>query len=318
MTREPTTAERTQGANNDVAPPSWRPADTPILNALLEHVPGATDRRPWQPGLELSIRGQGGLVSADKRRYTIVGHGEYANHIGGCRTLAANRQGIRTTKELNTNIARADGTRDKDVRWGVDSLTVEGDAQITFGARLVMMSGIVNRQWNGGVMRLASMEGVICGGGFLRLIASPSATLSGLNSGDVYGGCARVSVVRSTLAVLQYRAAQTATWTSAVYNRTATFVVEPVVGTPSKNPASNTASKLARLGRTFEMARMLCPALDILVGVVTFFPLAIYAIYSLIAGVVNKPVAAPLSGPPRIRNRTVGVHSLAYQSVVVT
>ena len=310
-----TTAATAQGSNADAAAECWRPAGMPMLNALLEHVPGETDRRPWQPGMELNVHGQGGLVSKDRRRFTIIGHGEYANHVGGCRTLAANKQGIRTTKQLTTRITRGESATGRS-STGRDSLNVDGDAEVTFGGRLVMMSGILNRQWNGGVMRLASMEGVICGGGFLRLIASPSATISGLNTGDVYGGCARVAVVRSYLAVLQYRAAQTATWTSAIYNRTATFVVEPVVGSPSANPVSNTASKLARLGRTFAMARMLCPVLDILVGVVTFVPFGIYAIYKLISGVVKKPVAAPLTGPPRIRIQTTPVCVSSYQSMV--
>jgi len=144
------------------------------------------------------------------------------------------------------------------------------------------------------------------------------ATMSGLNTGDVYGGCARVAAVRSYLAVLQYRAAQTTTWTSAIYNRTATFVVEPVVGSPSANPVSNTASKLARLGRTFAMARMLCPVLDILVGVVTFVPFGLYAIYRLISSVVKKPVAVPLTGPPRVRIQTAPVRVSSYQSMVST
>ena len=314
---EITTASKAQDANTDIAPASWRPTGMPILNALLQHVPAATDRPPWRPGLALDLHAQGGLVGKDRRHYTIVGHGEYANHVGGSRTLAANNQGIRTTKELSTSIG-AEASTDQGAHRGRDSLTVEGDAEITFGARLVMMSGIVNRRWNGGVMRLASMEGVICGGGFLRLIASPSATLSGLNTGDVYGGCARVAVVRCYLAVLQYRAAQTAVWAMGTYNRIATFVVEPVVGTPSGNPASNAASKLARLGRTFEAARMVCPVLDILVGVVTIVPLAIHTLYRLISSAIKKPIAAPPSGPPRIRNQTAGVHSQAYQSVVST
>ena len=313
----PTTAAKAPGSNNGAAAERWRPTGTAMLNALLEHVPGETDRRPWQPGVELNVHGQGGLASRDRRRFTIIGHGEYANHVGGCRTLASNRQGIRTTKDLTTRIARGASATGRSTT-GRDSLRVDGDAEITFGGRLVMMSGTLNRQWHGGVMRLASMEGVICGGGFLRLIASPSATLSGLNTGDVYGGCARVAAIRSYLAVLQYRAAQTATWASAVYNRTATFVVEPVVGTPSANPATNTASKLARLGRTFEMARMLCPVLDILVGAATFVPFGLYAIYRLISGVVRKPVAAPLTGPPRIRNQTAAVRICSYQSMVTT
>lgn len=294
-----------------------RMAEMPILNSLLEDMGSAADRPLWRPGLGLDIRGLGGLVSRDRRHYTVVGHGEYANHVGGSRRLAANSQGIRTTKELRTSIG-GELAPDTGSNAGRDSLTVDGDAEITFGARLVMMSGIVNRQWNGGVMRLASMEGVICGGGFLRLIASPSATLSGLNTGDVYGGCARVSVVRSYLAVLQYRAAQTALWAMGSYNRTATFVVEPVVGTPSGNPATNTASKLARLGRAFEWARMVCPPLDILVGVGTLVPLGVHSLYKLISSAIKKPVAPPPSGPPRTRNQNVGVHAQAYQSVVST
>ena len=293
------------------------PADLPILNNLVEHMRSATDQPLWRPGLGLDMRSLGGLVSRDKRHYTVVGHGEYANHVGGSRTLAANSQGIRTTKELRTSIG-GDLAPDTGASRGRDSLTVDGDAEITFGARLVMMSGIVNRQWNGGVMRLASMEGVICGGGFLRLIASPSATLSGLNTGDVYGGCARVSAVRSYLAVLQYRAAQTALWAVGSYNRTATFVVEPVIGSPSDNPATNAASKLARLGRTLGKVRMICPPLDILIGVATLVPVGVYSIYKLISSAIKKPIAPPPSGPPRIRTQNTGVHAQAYQSVVST
>ena len=292
-------------------------ADTAIVNALLEHLRSETDPPLWRPGLGLDVRGLGGLVSGDRRYYTLVGAGEYANHVGGSRTLAANNQSIRTTRELRTHIGGAFAPNQSGSK-GRDSLTVDGDAEITFGARLVMMSGIVNRRWNGGVMRLASLEGVICGGGFLRLIASPSATLSGLNTGDVYGGCARVSVVRSYLAVLQYRAAQTARWVMGVYNRTATFVVEPVVGTPSANPQTNAASKLARLGRTFQWARMVCPPLDILVGVGTLVPFGVYSLYRLISSAIKKPIAAPPTGPPRIRNQNVGVRIEAYQSEVTT
>ena len=146
-----------------------------------------------------------------------------------------------------------------------------------------MLIGILNRQWNGGVMRLASMEGVICGGGFLRLIASPSATISGINSGDVYGGCARVAVVRSYLAVLQYRAAQTATWASAIYNRTATFVVEPVVGSPSATSSPTPRPKLP-VGRTPSRGAHALPVLGHPGRCRSrFVPFGIYAIYKLIS-----------------------------------
>lgn len=284
----------------------------------MQHVPSASDKRPWQAGHGLHIQGLGGLVSKERRHFTILGHGAYANHIGGCRTLVANSQTIRTTKELTTSIGRGDNAPAVDVPWGRDSLTVDGDAEITVGSRLVMMSGFVERNWNGGVMRLASMEGVICGGAFVRLIASPSATLSGLMSGDVYGGCARVAAVRTYLAVLHYRAAATAAWACGLYYRNATFTVEPVIGSPAAGgPVSALAAKLARLARMLEVARMLCPVLDILVGVVTFVPMGIYALYSLIAGIVKTPTPIPPAGPPRVRVRNSGLELESFLSMTV-
>lgn len=317
-TQQPAQDDATQGANGS-PPAPWRPEGTPILNALLDHVPSATDKRPWQAGHGLHIQGIGGLVSKERRRFTILGHGDYANQIGGCRTLVASSQTIETTKEITTSVGRGENAPDLDVPWGRDSLTVNGNADITVGSRLVMMSGIVNRNWNGGVMRLASMEGVICGGAFLRLIASPSVTLSDLMSGDVYGGCARVAAVRTYLAVVHYRAAATAAWASAVYMRHATFVVEPLVGSPSAGgPVGNIAAKLARLGRILSVARMICPPLDIFIGLVTFLPFGIYALYGLIAALIKKPNPIPPSGPPRVRNQTVGVNAQAFASMLVT
>ena len=289
-------------------PEAWRDKDKSILEALLRHVPRETGLRPWQPGHGLHIQGLGGVVSKERRHFTILGHGTYASHIGGCRTLVADRQTIRTTKDSSMSIGRSDDAPDVDAPWGRDSLTVDGDAEITFGSRLTLMSGFIERNWNGGVMRLASMEGVICGGAFLRLIASPSATLSGLMTGDIYGGCARTAAVRSYLAVLHYRAAQAAAWAVGVYSRNATFVVEPLIGSPSAGgPVSSIAEKLARLGKVLSVARMVCPPLDIFVGVLTAVPMGIYALFKLVAGVIKKPIPIPPAGPPRVRNRNRGL-----------
>ena len=144
-------------------PKPWRGKGQQILDALIEHVPHETERRPWQPGHALQIQGLGGMVSKERRHFTILGHGSYSNRIGGCRTLVADSLTTRTTRELTTSIGRGDDAPDVDVPWGTDSLTVDGDADITFGSRLILMSGFIDRNWNGGVMRLASMEGVICG-----------------------------------------------------------------------------------------------------------------------------------------------------------
>ena len=296
---------------------AWRAAGKPILNALMEHVPTATDRRPWVPGYELRIQGQGRLVSKEQRRYTIVGHGQYSNHIGGCRTLTAGTQSIRTTEHIKASIGRSDDAPDRDVSWGTDRLHVKGNADLHFGSRDVIMSGIVNRTWHGGVMRLASMEGMICGGAFLRLIAGPAMTPSGMMTGDVYGGAARVSAVRSYLAVLQYRAASSAAWAAGVYVRNATFVIEPVVGTPSANaPVAGLLAKLARLAKVLAVVRMLCPVIDILIGLFMLVPMGLAALAGLIAGIVKTPNPVPPSGPPRMRTQNIGLHQSAMASAM--
>ena len=297
---------------------SWRTADVPILDSLIEKVPASDEHRPWIAGHALQIRGFGGIVSKERSHYTILGNGEYANYVAGGRTLEAGEQTV-AADSVSTVIARRDGAgEDASVPWGRDSLTVLGDAEVTVGSRTVLMGGIIQRNWNGGVMRLASMEGIICGGGFLRLIAGPSATLSALSTGDVYGGCARVAVVRTYLAVLQYRAAAVAAWAVGVYLRSASFVIEPIIGMPSSGgPVSNTASKLARLGRALSAARMLCPPLDIFIGVATFVPLGIYGLYKLIAGIVKKPVPVPPAGPPKVRIRNVGMSQETFGMMTV-
>ena len=296
---------------------SWRTASAPILDSLIEKVPASVKQRPWVAGHALQIRGFGGLVSKERRRYTIVGNGEYTSYVAGSRTLVAGEQTV-AADTVSTIVAQQNGADEDGVPWGRDSLTVLGNADVTVGSRTVLMSGIVQRSWNGGVMRLASMEGIICGGAFLRLIAGPSATLSALCTGDVYGGCARVAVVRTYLAVLQYRAAAVAAWAVGIYLRSASFVIEPIIGIPtSGGPVSNTASKLARLGRVLSAARMLCPPLDIFIGVATFVPLGIYGLYKLISGIVKKPVPVPPAGPPRVRIRNVALSQETFGMMTV-
>ena len=300
----------------DASHASWRPAETPILDGLLEQVPEWSERPPWQPGYELHIHGQGGVVSKERRRYTIVGHGGYSNNVGGHRTLTTDYQNTICSKDRKIMIARPDHAPDLDVPWGRDELVVEGDASHTYHGRTLMMSGTVQRTWHGGVMRLASMEGVICGGAFVRVIASPSATLSALMSGDVYGGAARVSAVRTYLAVLHYRAAQAAAWAMGVYVRNASFVIEPIISSPSgQAPKGKIAQKLARLAKAAEVARMVCPVMDIAAGVATL-PLAVFGIVGLIRSIVRKPVPIPPAGPPRIRTRNVGMNMEQFSSIV--
>ena len=281
----------------------------------IPDAPPRTILPPWQRGYELNIHGHGGFVGKERRHYTIVGRSEYLNHVDGHRTLTAGSQEIRCAKNQTIAITPPKGDSHADGPWGRDKLTVKGKADYRLGSRILIMSGTVNRTWHGGVVRLSCMEGVICGGVFVRTIASPSATMSALMSGDVYGGCARVSVARTYLAVLQYRAAQAAVWAAGLYVRNATFVIEPLVSSPAAGtPKSALASKLARLARIANVVRMVCPLADILAGILTL-PLAVVGIVSLIAGIVRKPTPIPPSGPPRLRTRNVGVSAETFSMV---
>ena len=291
-------------------PHHWRPEGKTILEGLLEQVPKELARRPWRPGLELHIQGVGGFVGKERRHYTILGHGSYTNYIGGCRTLSVENQTLKTSKNLTVTIGGGDPkSMPDDIVPGRDVLTVKGDANLTFGGRTVMMSGVMRRDWRSGVMRLASMEGIICGGAFLRLIASPSVTLSALMTGDVYGGCARVSAVRTYLAVLQYRSARLVGKASLLYVRNASFVIEPVINVKTQEtPKSNLARKLARLSKVVEVARMVCPVLDILVGLVTLVPIGLIALVGLIQKARGKADPTTMTGPPRLRSLVAAYH----------
>jgi hypothetical protein len=188
-----------------------------------------------------------------------------------------------------------------------------------------MMSGTINRRWNKGVMRLASMEGVICAGAMTRVIAGPSATMSGLMTADIYGGIARAAVVRNYLAVLQYRAARTAAWAVGAYLRNATVVIEPLMGSPSGGaPVSNFGARMGRLGRiaskvrkgasaTAAAAAMVCPVVDIGLAILSL-PLVAVGIYALIKGFIVKPIPIPPTGPPRSRIRNVAMGSEMFTS----
>ena len=162
----------------------------------------------------------------------------------------------------------------------------------------------------------------------VRAIGGPSATLSGMSTGDVYGGIARASAVRSYLAVLQYRAAKDAAWAMGVYVRNATFVIEPLLSPPAGMvPKNNIARKMNRIQKTMtkvrkasaaiarsrvgragsavgEGARMVCPLADIIVGVASL-PFALFGIVQLIGSLagLGKPIPIPPVGPPRVRTR---------------
>lgn len=303
------------GLESDTPAAAWKDAHSSHLENLLR-VPsmhGSPDSPPWEPYYELEVRGFGGLVSKDRDRYTLVGHdGHFVNQIKGARTVTADYHSTRVRRHRTDTVS------------GRDRLVVEGDASYEFKSRTLMMSGSVTRDWRGGIMRLASMEGVICGGAMTRVIAGASGTVSGMMTGDVYGAIGRASGTRIYLAVLQYRAAQQAAWALGCWIRNTTFTIVPVVPpahTPT--PAGKAAGKMARLTKAarkaakatrkvVEGARMICPVVDILLGVLSL-PFAIIGVGMFIKMLVTRNKVPP-AGPPRVENRNVAMTLEVYAS----
>ena len=189
-----------------------------------------------------------------------------------------------------------------DVRFGRDKLDVAEDAVLKFRARTTLMSGTLTRRFLGGFIKAAPMEGVICGGALVRTIGGPSASLSPLSSGDVYGEAARVALARTRIGLLHYRATVGAAWSSVFYGRTADFVIEPLVSIRQTGPTSNVARKLARLSKMFGVVRMVCPLADIAAGVLGFVGGLGYGLFALIRNKVKgKPPPPATETVPRIR-----------------
>ena len=307
---------------------AWRQPGQTRLDALLDFVPRSErppDVTPWEPGHEIRIQSLGGIVSKERRRYTIVGHDEYHHRVAGHRNGIIHTSQKLTHSQNHTVMVGAQDVLDQigTADLGKDFLEVRGDARIEFHSRTTMMSGIISRRLENGVVRLASMEGVICGGLFARTIVGPSANMSPLCSGDVYGGVARAAVNRSMLAILLYRAAASAAWACGVYVRSANVVVEPLLSSPaSTGPRGLILAKLARLSAAANKVatplRAVVMPLDLLLGVVTFIPMLLMGLGMLAYNIIKSPIAIPPAGPPRVHNRNVGLDTSCFTSMLYT
>ena len=298
----------------------WRRPGQTRLEAMLDYATGegrVEGIDVWTRGLELYVQCQGGEVTRDRRRYTIAGKDGASFYVGGHRSATYRTAERRCQQGQALAVTRPDDTQGLDVTWGTDSLRVNGDARYEFHSRTVLMSGTVERTWNKGVVKMCSMEGVICGGAMTRVIAGPSATMSALSTADVYGGIARVSATRSMLALLHYRAAAKATWATVSYARIATFVIEPVVGAMAPLPAYGLlAAKLAKIGAAVAKIAAICPVVDILSGIFIGIPMAILGIGAMIAGIVRGSNIVPPLGPPKTRLCVYLTKNDAQSSVV--
>lgn len=275
-----------------------------------------SDRLPWRIGDQLEVMARGGLYNLERRRVMVAAESYASTVMGNRKSQVLGDHHGSVGPSMSTSVGPipvefvGEGQRDSlPAATGLDRLTVNGNAGMHFQERKTMMTGTINRVWTGAITRMASMEGILCAGGFARAHAAYSATLADMVTGDVYGGGVHAAAGRTHIAAMGYRSADAATWNMGIYVRATTFTIIPAVGTPSKTkPPSTMAAKAARI------ARGVLPFLDIGIGLVTLVPSLVMLIYALIA---RKP-GKPPSGPPRVLNRSAGVNKVTANTDLTT
>lgn len=330
---------------NNTIPMGWLPNKATMLDSLLDIVnstPIAEDTDqdgtspslvPWRDGHAIELSAFGGLESLENRTVSIALE-SYSNYIssnltqnisgnytstfdGAARyTFGAPEGGVGNTPSETGN---SDATVARPMAlYGDDTLTVKANSDIRFKNRSVIMVGQVQRTWLGGIARMASMEGIICGGFFTRAFLGPSLTIAAIGTGDIYGGALRVSGVRMNIAGMGYRSADLSNWAIGYYACLTNFHIIPAAGSPSANKplsAKDWAKKL-----TFGLLPFLEIFLGLLMLPVGIFMLIVNAFKALankIRGVPKKLPSGPV-GPPRLLNRTVGVTQQAAGNVLIT
>ena len=294
----------------------WQSRAEGLVTGAADKRPSGDERtHPWTPGLHMELRARGALVSRDREVHRSIGHGGYVNQVYGNRHVKSGFQHSVFNKDRTVVVQGMEGLGSDilpDVRFGRDKLDVAEDAVMEWKARTTLMSGTLTRRYLGGFIKAAPMEGVICGGALVRTIGGPSANLSLLCSGDVYGGAARVALSRTRIGLLHYRAAVGAAWSSVFYGRMADFVIEPLVSVRQTGPQSNVARKLGRLAKVFGVVRMVCPLADIAAGVIGLVGALGYGLFKLIRNKVKgKPPPPATETVPRLRTP---VHSAALET----
>ena len=327
----------------------WSPAEATMLSSLIAMADKDRDlyeddgsKVPWRVGHALKVAATGGLYDR-QRRHVMIAADRYSGYraknsavnvtedcnlqVDGNITMVV-RQNLPASASTSSSSASSSASGSSSssgsspldglegVAWGQHRLAVTGNATYRANDRTTLLSGLhtrYERVWNGSIMRIAGMEGVICAGFYLRTIMPISATISALVSGDVYGVSGRASLVRVNLAGMGYRSVEACAWAIGFYYRSTAFTIEPIIGTPTQHqPTKNILRKIGRL------MLALCPFLDLLAGLAAFF---IGGPYNLIKGGINKlrgKKKTPQAGPPRVRVRNVGVCSQGRNISMIT
>ncbi len=257
------------------------------------------DSPPWS-GNQLEFVGSGGIEVRERYRDTI-GAQHYLSAVGG--DIHARIGGDCSVDVEHDHLLSIDENHGGLWRNRGDNLHVKGDVRWHSGEKMVLGACDVERRWEGDILRMIGMEGIICGGIFLKTFSGGiSTTMAPLVSGDVYGGAAHASGARvRASSTLGYRSSEMAAWACTFYVRKAWTTIEPLPGSLTQDPRRQLGEKLGRilLGTN--------PILDIMWGV-AFMPMAIYSLIKMIKDKIQgkQQPADPPQGPPRVRTRFVG------------
>lgn len=281
------------------------------------------DETPWTSGQHLKIRAQGILASHDEVRRRIVGRdgntGTFRSQVTGSRAVRTKILERHCDGTRNVFVGSPQGApRSEDATApGSDTLDVHDDARLRHGNRILLMNGTLRRTHKGGMIKAASMEGVMCAGTFVRVLAGPSATVSPLGTADTYGGSARIAATRANIAALHYRSCAGASYAYAALIQNAGFIIEPLTSPAAKTPKGKAAEKMARLAKVAGAARMVCPMLDIGAGVVGAGVGIGVGAFKLIRRAVKGPAPRPpVATAPRIHNKNHGLSCDMVSSIL--
>lgn len=264
-----------QAAKTDVGWGGWSDRSTP----------------PWGGSQEAEMIGSGGIEVNDRRRETIAAQ-HYMSAVGGDLNM-------RTGGDCKVTVKHDRLTM---MDTGKDSIRVQGDAVWRTEERMVLGACNVERRWEGAILRMIGMEGIICGGFFMKTFSGGIfTTMSPLVSGDVYGGAVHASAIRfRACGGMAYRSSELAWWWATTYLRKAWTTIEPMPGSLQQDAKRPLYEKVGRclMGTN--------PILDIMWGV-TFMPMAIYSLVKTIKNLIQKKKspAEPPQGLPRTRTRVV-------------
>lgn len=261
------------------------------------------DAPPWNPRSDLSLSGDGGFQFLEKHRETVAGQ-FYQSYVRGNQNVSIASHSKLDVKGTVTFVAQGGGvgmrsTDGRDHALTADLLEVRGGVTWEAHEKTTMGSCDVERHWNGGILRMIGMEGVICGGAFLKTFTGASMTMAPIASGDVYGGAAHAAANRIRASkVLGYRSTEMAAWACSFYKRSCMALTEPAQGSPAHNPRTNMKQKAGRI------TLGLNPLFDIGWAIISGVAGLAQSIYAKARRKKAEPDTN--SGAPRILTRTVG------------